>query len=161
MTSWEKLQSSHEHLTRNLTVIRRRFKSGWKPSLQQSTAVSAWWCGPRARLSWIEMAVGLPEVHPRHSSHTNHLFAVLPSERSQKGSTQASLKSADCFLSFSRILMSGYVINVSLPPSFPAQHRRKIRGAASRPGLFSVPSRIFSAYPPHIFRQSIVKIEKF
>ena len=29
--------------------------------LHQSTAASTWWCGPRPRLGWVEMAVGLPE----------------------------------------------------------------------------------------------------
>ena len=27
--------------------------------LHQSTAASTWWCGPRSRLGWVEMAVGL------------------------------------------------------------------------------------------------------
>ena len=30
-------------------------------NLHQSTAASTWWCGPRPRLDWVEMAVGLPE----------------------------------------------------------------------------------------------------
>ena len=29
--------------------------------LHQSTAASTWWRGPRPRLGWIEMAVGLSE----------------------------------------------------------------------------------------------------
>ena len=37
--------------------------------LHQSTAASTWWCGPRPRLGWFEMAVGLPEgpSYPGHS----------------------------------------------------------------------------------------------
>ena len=37
--------------------------------LHQSTAASTWWCGPRPRLGWVEMAVGLPEgpSYPGHS----------------------------------------------------------------------------------------------
>ena len=37
--------------------------------LHQSTAASTWWCGPRPRLGWVEMAVGLPEgpTYPEHS----------------------------------------------------------------------------------------------
>ena len=37
--------------------------------LYQSTAASTWWCGPRPRLGWVEMSVGLPEGprYPRHS----------------------------------------------------------------------------------------------
>ena len=30
-------------------------------TLHQSTATSSWWYGPRPCLSWVEMAVGLPE----------------------------------------------------------------------------------------------------
>ena len=29
--------------------------------LHQSTSASTWWCGPRPSLSWVQMAVGLPE----------------------------------------------------------------------------------------------------
>ena len=38
-------------------------------ALHQSTAASTWWCGPRPRLGWFEMAVGLPEgpIYPEHS----------------------------------------------------------------------------------------------
>ena len=37
--------------------------------LHQSTAASTWWCSPRPRLGWAEMAVGLPESlsYPGHS----------------------------------------------------------------------------------------------
>ena len=39
------------------------------PRLHQSTAASTWWCGPRPRLGWVEMAVGFPEgpSYPGHS----------------------------------------------------------------------------------------------
>ena len=39
-------------------------------TLHQLTAASTWHCGPRPRLGWVEMAVGLPEdpSYPRHSS---------------------------------------------------------------------------------------------
>ena len=35
----------------------------------QSTTASTWWCGPRPRLGWVEMAVGLPKgsSYPGHS----------------------------------------------------------------------------------------------
>ena len=41
-------------------------------SLHQSTAASTWWCGRRALLGWIEIAVGLPEglSYPEHSPRT-------------------------------------------------------------------------------------------
>ena len=60
-------------------------------ALHQKIAASTWWYSPRPRLSWVEMAVGLPEgpSHPGHSPHTNHFFTMLPSERTQKVSTQA------------------------------------------------------------------------
>ena len=37
--------------------------------LHQSTAASTGWCGPRPRLGWVEMAVGLPE-DPSYSGHS-------------------------------------------------------------------------------------------
>ena len=37
--------------------------------LHQSTAASTWWCGPRPRLGWVEMAVGLPEG-PSYTGHS-------------------------------------------------------------------------------------------
>ena len=39
-------------------------------SLHQSTAASIWWCGPRPRLGWVKMVVGLPEgsSYPRNST---------------------------------------------------------------------------------------------
>ena len=46
--------------------------------------------GPRPRLGWVEMAVGLPEgpSYPGHSDRTNRFFAGLPPKRPQKESTQ-------------------------------------------------------------------------
>ena len=37
--------------------------------MKSRTAASTWWCGPRTRLGWVEMAVGLPEgpSYPGHS----------------------------------------------------------------------------------------------
>ena len=57
-------------------------------ALHQPTAASTWWCGPRPRLGWVEMAVGLPEgpSYPGHSP--TFFFAMLPPERPQEGSTQ-------------------------------------------------------------------------
>ena len=55
--------------------------------LHQSTAASTWWCGPRPRLGWVEMAVGLSEG-PSYPGYSPQFFAMLPFERPQKGSTQ-------------------------------------------------------------------------
>ena len=46
--------------------------SGW---LHQSTAASTWWCGPRPRLGWVEMAVGLPEG-PSYPGHSPSFFLL-------------------------------------------------------------------------------------
>ena len=43
--------------------------------LHQSTAASTWWCGPRPRLGWVEMAVGLPEG-PSYPGHSPFIFSV-------------------------------------------------------------------------------------
>ena len=44
-------------------------------SLHQSTAASTWWCGPRPRLGWVEMAVGLPEG-PSYPGHSPFIFSL-------------------------------------------------------------------------------------
>ena len=43
--------------------------------LHQSTAASTWWCGPRLRLGWVKMAVGLPEG-PSYSGHSPSIFLL-------------------------------------------------------------------------------------
>ena len=43
--------------------------------LHQSTASSTWWCGPRPRLGWVEMAVGLPEG-PSYPGHSPFIFSL-------------------------------------------------------------------------------------
>ena len=49
-------------------------------SLHQSTAASTWWCKPRPRFAWVEIAVGLSEgpSYPGHSPRTNHFFPCCP-----------------------------------------------------------------------------------
>ena len=44
-------------------------------TLHQSTAASTWWCGPRPRFSWVEMAVGLPEG-PSYPGHSPFIFSL-------------------------------------------------------------------------------------
>ena len=55
--------------------------------LHQSTAASTWWCGPRPRFGWVEMAAGLPEG-TSYPGHSLHFFAMLPPERLKKGRKQ-------------------------------------------------------------------------
>ena len=43
--------------------------------LHQSTAASTWWCGPRPRLGWVEMAVGLLEG-PSYPGHSPFIFSL-------------------------------------------------------------------------------------
>ena len=43
--------------------------------LHQSTAASTWWCGPRPRLGWVEMAVGLSEG-PSYPGHSPFIFLL-------------------------------------------------------------------------------------
>ena len=43
--------------------------------LHQSTAASTWWCGPRPRLGWVEMAVGLSE-DPSYPGHSPFIFSL-------------------------------------------------------------------------------------
>ena len=43
--------------------------------LHQSTAASTWWCGPRPRLGWVEIAVGLPEG-PSYPGHSPFIFLL-------------------------------------------------------------------------------------
>ena len=43
--------------------------------LHQSTAASTWWCGPRPRLGWVEMAVGFPEG-PSYPGHSPIIFSL-------------------------------------------------------------------------------------
>ena len=49
--------------------------SGDLTELHQSTAASTWWCGPRPRLGWVEMAVGLPEG-PSYPGHSPFIFSL-------------------------------------------------------------------------------------
>ena len=64
-----------------------------KKCRHQSTAVSTWWCGPRPRLNWVEMAVGLPEG-PSYSEHSPSFFRYTTAEEQHT----ASSKSVACFL---------------------------------------------------------------
>ena len=43
--------------------------------LHQSTAASTWWCGPRPRLGWVEMAVGLSE-DPSYPGRSPFIFSL-------------------------------------------------------------------------------------
>ena len=50
-------------------------KSDDETALHQSTAASTWWCGPRPRFGWVEMAVGLPEG-PSYPGHSPFIFSL-------------------------------------------------------------------------------------
>ena len=43
--------------------------------LHQPTAASTWWCAPRPRLGWVEMAVGLPGG-PSYPGHSAFIFLL-------------------------------------------------------------------------------------
>ena len=43
--------------------------------LHQSIAASSWWCGPRPRLGWVKMAVGLLEG-PSYPGHSPSFFSL-------------------------------------------------------------------------------------
>ena len=70
--------------------------------LHQSTAASTWWCGPRPRLGWVEMAVGLPEG-PSYPGHSPLFFSLCCPLTTAEGQHTASLKSVACSLFFSFI----------------------------------------------------------
>ena len=42
-------------------------------TLHQPTAASTWWCGPRPRLGWVKMVIGLPES-PGYRGHSPSFF---------------------------------------------------------------------------------------
>ena len=87
----------------------------------QSTAASTWWYGPQPHLSWVEMAVGLPEglSYPGNPPHTNHFFTVLPLKDRRRAarsffkisrlSSLFSCPSLSCLLIFLLFLMSANV----------------------------------------------------
>ena len=67
--------------------------------LQQSTTASTWWCGPRPRLGWVEMAVGLPES-PVYPGHSPSFFRYAAPWMTAEGQHTASIKSVACFYRF-------------------------------------------------------------
>ena len=87
------LSSQKDYTAARVWVIGGR-ELRWNSLVQMTSTrkngASTWWWGPLSRLSWVEMAVGLPEgpSHPGLSPFTNHFFAALPSERPQKVSMQ-------------------------------------------------------------------------
>ena len=92
--------------------------------LHQSTAASTWWCGPRPRLGWVEMAVGLPEGSS-YPGDSPSFFRYAALWTTAVGQHTASSKSVACFLCFSSpallrllLLMSGNV-HPNLGPIFP------------------------------------------
>ena len=68
--------------------------------LHQSTAASTWWCGPRPRLGWVEMAVDLPEG-PSYPGYFPSFFRYVAPRTTAEGQHTASSKSVACFSLFS------------------------------------------------------------
>ena len=66
--------------------------------LHQSTAASTWWFGPRPRLGWVEMAVGLPES-PSYPWHSSSFFRYAAPWTTAEGQHTAS-KLVSCFVFF-------------------------------------------------------------
>ena len=68
--------------------------------LHQSTAASTWWCGPRPRLDWVEMAVGLPEG-PTYPGHSPFIFSLCCSLNDRRRAAHSFFKIGRLFSFFS------------------------------------------------------------
>ena len=77
--SMQVLEIPCDHLPRGFLLLQvihgfASLKSGTiSLRLHQSTAASTWWCSPRHRLGWVEMAVGLPKG-PSYFGHSPLFF---------------------------------------------------------------------------------------
>ena len=78
------------------------------PVLHHSTAASTWWCGPRPRLGWVEMAVGLPEG-PSYPGHSPFIFSLCCPLNDRRRAAHSIFKIGRLFLLFL----------LSCPPSSP------------------------------------------
>ena len=67
--------------------------------LHQSTAASTWWCGPRPRLGWVEMAVGLPEG-PSYPGHSPFIFSLCCPLNDRRRAAHSIFKIGRLFLLF-------------------------------------------------------------
>ena len=67
--------------------------------LHQSTAASTWWCGPRPRLGWVEMAVGLPEG-PSYPGHSPFVFLLCCPMNDRKRAAHSFFKIGRLFSLF-------------------------------------------------------------
>ena len=107
-----------------LAFITRSNYSPKFPHLHQSTAASTWWCGPRPRLGWVEMAVGLPR-DPSYPGHFPSFFryCMLPPERPQKGSTQLLQNRSPVFFFSFLLPFSCRSSSPYSPPSLGEQQR--------------------------------------
>ena len=68
-------------------------------TLHQSTAASTWWCGPRPRLGWVEMAVGLPEG-PSYPGHSPFIFSLCCPLNDRRRAAHSIFKIGRLFLLF-------------------------------------------------------------
>ena len=79
--------------------VRRGATAGGVNSLHQSTAASTWWCGPRPRLGWVEMAVGLPEG-PSYPGHSPFIFSLCCPLNDRRRAAHSIFKIGRLFLLF-------------------------------------------------------------
>ena len=70
-----------------------------KKVLHQSTAASKWWWGPRPRLGWVEMAVGLPE-DPSYPGHSPFIFSLCCPLNDRRRAAHSIFKIGRLFLLF-------------------------------------------------------------
>ena len=59
--------------------------------LHHSTAASTWWCGPRPRLGWVKMTVGLPEG-PSYPGHSPFIFSLCCSLNDRRRAAHSFFK---------------------------------------------------------------------
>ena len=79
--------------------------------LHQSTVPSTWWCGPRPRLGWVEMAVGLPEG-PSYPGHSSFIFSLCCSLNDRR-------RAAHSIFEIGRLFSLFLLLPYSCPPSSP------------------------------------------
>ena len=85
--------------TNCMTCVKTRLNHATIQVLHQSTAASTWWCGPRPRLGWVEMAVGLPES-PSYPGHSPFIFSLCCPLNDRRRAAHSIFKIGRLFLLF-------------------------------------------------------------